>query len=377
MTNVTLTSVYVANGLGIVILLTMIFGNIWSGREDRDIKNLVRMMIVIGLACVADMTVFTLDGHPGLQNTVILYLGNSWLFFANILTAYFWVDFVAKHLHTQRPKLMSIVMDVLMIIGVICLIVNLFVPIIFSLEDNMYARAGLFWIYVSIEGLFILNSFILYGKVKRVGGYLKFFPLYVFLLPVVIGTIVQSLFYGVSVGWACAALAMNGSLIAMKDEMVFQDHLTGLYNRAYLDYLKKIIPRGKYGFCTGIMLDINGFKAINDRYGHAEGDKALVICAEIIEQAVGELGFVIRYAGDEFVILINTFEDEVILQVISNLNQLLNDFNKKKQKPYELSMAMGYATMSIAHEDINDMLNVIDKKMYENKAEYYCKHPRK
>lgn len=63
---------------------------------------------------------------------------------------------------------------------------------------------------------------------------------------------------------------------------------------------------------SGIMIDLNGFKQINDNYGHAEGDLALCIVADLLLKSFSEYGVVTRYAGDEFVIMLNTTDDQLI-----------------------------------------------------------------
>ena len=60
------------------------------------------------------------------------------------------------------------------------------------------------------------------------------------------------------------------------------------------------------------MIDLNGFKQINDNYGHAEGDLALCIVADLLLKSFSEYGVVTRYAGDEFVIMLNTTDDQLI-----------------------------------------------------------------
>lgn len=94
------------------------------------------------------------------------------------------------------------------------------------------------------------------------------------------------------------ALTVAGIMTALKNEIIFTDCLTGLYNRVYLEFLHKRACNKKDCWVSGIMIDLNGFKQINDNYGHAEGDLALCIVADLFRESFSEYGVVTRYAGD-------------------------------------------------------------------------------
>jgi len=86
-----------------------------------------------------------------------------------------------------------------------------------------------------------------------------------------------------------------------------QDYLTRLYNRRYFEstLLKKIATSTETGACLSlIMIDIDNFKLINDQFGHAAGDHVLICMANILREQVGEDHLIARYAGDEFLVLL-------------------------------------------------------------------------
>jgi len=83
---------------------------------------------------------------------------------------------------------------------------------------------------------------------------------------------------------------------------LFIDPLTGLYNRKYLQEIEMKLPLNKYAVA---MIDIDYFKVVNDTYGHKAGDYVLQECAKIFERSTREGDIVIRYGGEEFVVLIN------------------------------------------------------------------------
>ena len=112
-------------------------------------------------------------------------------------------------------------------------------------------------------------------------------------------------------------------------ESAFRDGLTGLYNRKFLDeHSKKLIPYAKREkFNIGIlMLDMDHFKAVNDEYGHDIGDKVLKELSRILEENVRESDIVVRYGGEEFIVL---------LVGINGVEESLNVANKIRQKVSE------------------------------------------
>ncbi|MAC83912.1 MAG: hypothetical protein CL624_07230 [Arcobacter sp.] len=100
-------------------------------------------------------------------------------------------------------------------------------------------------------------------------------------------------------------------------ESAFRDGLTGLYNRKFLDeHSKKLIPYAKRAKINigVLLLDMDHFKAVNDEYGHDVGDTVLKELARIMTENVRESDIVIRYGGEEFIILlvgVNTEEDAI------------------------------------------------------------------
>jgi diguanylate cyclase (GGDEF)-like protein len=89
-------------------------------------------------------------------------------------------------------------------------------------------------------------------------------------------------------------------------ELAFQDPLTGLANRRPFEDALKVAaasPPAAGSFHAILMLDLNGFKKINDSYGHAVGDQTLVVVAQRLLGAVRSQDLVARLGGDEFVVL--------------------------------------------------------------------------
>ncbi len=109
--------------------------------------------------------------------------------------------------------------------------------------------------------------------------------------------------------------------------LIFEDELTGIYNRRFLlNYFRYKVSWDSLEArpLSLLMMDLDHFKQINDTYGHETGDQVLVWVANLIKEVSGDEGLAIRYAGDEFIILMPNSEKEAALQVANLLRQRLH-----------------------------------------------------
>ena len=372
-----LESIYVANIIGIILLAVMIVCNLWrlQNRTHAN-KNLLAMMFLTLLSCIADPISYTMKGLPGLLPKIAVYATSTWLFAANMLAVFCWNRFLAYYLNGSISKTTRRMLNMTVAIGLLILVINFFYPIVFSInEENLYSREKFYSFFLIIDYLLVINSLFTYYKSKRNGGILKFFPIWVYIVPILMGGIVQSLFYGISVVPTSIAISIAGILASLQNEMIYRDALTGVFNRAYLDYkLSKFAKRPNKQRITGLMLDLNGFKKINDDFGHSVGDEALIATTRLLQKAVGSHGLVIRYAGDEFIVLINTQDDSETKTHIDRIQRLFETYNQESEKPYKLSASIGSHKLNLKEESVDTFINTIDSRMYENKKAFYASH---
>lgn len=376
---INLASIYMTNLLGIVLMVTMLVANKWRWKEkDNENRYIINMMILIIISCLADPFIFTADGKPGLLNRIIVVGGNTWLFSANLLTGYTWILFLEEHLNGQIDKRHLIALKIVVGYGLCMLAINLFTPIVFEVdENNVYERQGLFIYYVVVIALFLVDSLLDYAKISSEGGHLKFFPIWAYVIPLVVGIVLQSVFYGISMVWPAAAISVAGVMNSIQNELIFRDKLTGLYNRYYLDNLKTELNRVKNTTFAVMMIDVNDFKSINDKYGHVIGDQALKETSDILVQSIGTSGTVIRYAGDEFVIILNAKDEGLISKKVENILLGFDRFNATGKREYDLSISIGYDVFDLKITSMDKILADVDKNMYKDKEQYYLAHPDK
>lgn len=156
--------------------------------------------------------------------------------------------------------------------------------------------------------------------------------------------------------------------------LALHDALTKLPNRRNFEqYLKQTISQANRGKQRiGLLyMDLDGFKLINDQYGHNAGDKALITAVERINKTLRDSDFFARIGGDEFVLVANYFNDNDELQVIANrIIQSLNQpiFEGNTEKPVFMGVSIGIAIYPDHAKSTIALITAADQAMYEAKT---------
>ncbi|WOE70791.1 GGDEF domain-containing protein [Hydrogenimonas thermophila] len=151
-------------------------------------------------------------------------------------------------------------------------------------------------------------------------------------------------------------------------EKATKDPLTDLYNREFLsEYAEKVLKenRRKGESVTLIFLDLDNFKSVNDNYGHEEGDQVLKNVATILKNSFRDHDVIIRYGGDEFIVLAQLNRVE-----ISDLNSVLMSLKERIEenfKKYGISISYGMAIYPLETDNLKDLIHLADQRMYEQK----------
>lgn len=156
--------------------------------------------------------------------------------------------------------------------------------------------------------------------------------------------------------------------------LALHDTLTKLPNRRNFEqYLKQAISQaGRSKQKIGLLyMDLDGFKLINDRYGHDVGDKALITAVERINKTLRDSDFFARIGGDEFVLVANHFHDKDELQVVANriiesLKQAI--FDNTAEKQVFMGISIGIAIFPDHVKSAKALITAADQAMYEAKT---------
>jgi len=153
-------------------------------------------------------------------------------------------------------------------------------------------------------------------------------------------------------------------------EKATKDPLTDLYNREFLsEYAEKALKenRRKGESMALIFLDLDNFKSVNDNYGHEEGDQVLKNVANILKNSFRDHDLIIRYGGDEFIVLAQLNRVE-----ISDLNSVLISLKERVEenfKKYGISISYGTAINPLETDNLKDLIHLADQRMYKQKKD--------
>jgi diguanylate cyclase (GGDEF)-like protein len=150
------------------------------------------------------------------------------------------------------------------------------------------------------------------------------------------------------------------------------DPLTGLSNRRGFDMLAQhalAAARRQETPITLVMLDLDRFKEINDRFGHKAGDTALVAFAEVLLRNFRASDIVARMGGDEFAVLMLGAGEDCAERPLAALSAAVSALNRGPESQYELSYSAGWVTADMTPGiGLDELLARADARMYEQKA---------
>jgi len=149
--------------------------------------------------------------------------------------------------------------------------------------------------------------------------------------------------------------------------LAIKDTLTGTYNRNFFNVIiaNEVERSKRYGDKFSIiMVDIDNFKYINDTFGHLQ-------CASILQNSIRSSDLLVRYGGDEFIIVTTESGDGECDKLMSRVEELMAGWNSDPgNKEYSLSVSSGCALFEQGRE-LMDVIDEADKKMYASKTKQY------
>ena len=203
---------------------------------------------------------------------------------------------------------------------------------------------------------------------KRVHLYVGFFP-----LMVVLGGFIEMVFLPtMPIYCFCCTILMLMFYIQSMDRQISKDPLTDLNNRGelfrYVSQNSNLRKESRKTFVC--MLDINDFKAINDTYGHAEGDRALVLLANALQQVTRQCSYPLflgRYGGDEFILILHPTSEEDVKELAALIRRQIHVNCVAEGTPYQIGIGIGYEELRAEDDTFQLCQQRADRKLYLDK----------
>jgi len=268
---------------------------------------------------------------------------------------------VAMILFTLQKKTKWFIFIPALVLAVINLI-SVFTGIVFSLTDEGTLQRGplgyLPYIVAGLYGIYLI--FILYKNSNRL--HTEIVPIAFLGLAFASGVILPFVY-----GMKYAHIFCSTIMIALFIYYVFSIHqlskkdpLTGVLNLQAFYNDSAIHPED---ITALISMDMNGLKSINDSYGHAAGDEALITLTECFRSELKSRQAIYRIGGDEFVIICRNTSQRETADLVERIQQ--------KISKTKYSSSIGYCCAGNEKKPVSEMLRESDQNMYAEKAKYY------
>jgi len=198
-----------------------------------------------------------------------------------------------------------------------------------------------------------IDSESLYGNINRTQKSIFIYILIIFIVAVLLIHI--------------TIVKKADTLLLQLDYISFHDKLTGLYNRRFYENEIKRLNNTRKVPLAIIIGDIDGLKQINDNYGHKMGDKYIKKTGEIFDLATRNEDVVSRIGGDEFAAVLPNTDGDATRKLCNRINSLCKKINDTDELPESLEISLGYEIMNDVNQDLNNIFEKADQKMYKNK----------
>lgn len=363
-----------------IILIGWVIYRVFKDKEDRDSNiNFGRTLCLIFAVAFFDIICACLEGKPGDTVRIILNIVYT-IYLCSIFSMSFqWflysTEFTrAKKIYTHENRMSFIIPYIILII---LSILSIFAEILYRIDENNNIQPGILsiflyilpYVFIAFAAIQLLFAFCFDTETKTdlsVETVVLFITLPV--LALMFNMLARS-FHSMA---PTLAIVMVFVYFDFQVGHVSTDGLTGLNNkRQYLHYITSAMQEPKSPLKLYLLIaDVDYFKDINDKFGHAEGDKALLEIAGILKRVCASSGgsFLARYGGDEFVIVFKArFADE-IEDFKKEILKAIKERNESTGVRYKLSLSIGYSKYEPG-ETLETFTEHADEMLYYEKED--------
>ncbi|MDY6317815.1 MAG: GGDEF domain-containing protein, partial [Oribacterium sp.] len=354
-----------------------------SGQElpkSRDQRLLRQALLSSVLLIFSDMIWFNADQSWFWPVPVLMVLKIIYFWSSSFMT-YCWFILFESYRGSRlwSRRLYVLLAATPMIVHFILLLFNVKHGFLYYYDGSVYLRGKYFLLqYLLIYPEVLVTCLICLVKAFQPENYTKH-ERYMFIAafpiaPAICG--IAQLFY-----WRlpvlCAGTAISALIFYMDmlKSLISRDPLTGLNNRRSLlrDIDGIVREHGNDGTVTLCMIDLDHFKSINDRYGHLEGDQALLILTEALKETAKpyqKRPIIGRFGGDEFIVVLDQATREQVQSFRVTLSDQLMALSKNRKKPYIVEASIGTA-INKGFKDIPAWIQAADDAMYAEKLRHH------
>ena len=367
-----------SNVICLIIFAILFFHDLFGvDRQEKQIKY-DHTLIAFMLYFISDSVWAAVEDGLIPTSNIVALITNTANFILMSTVTFLWLRYVMAVegvKNRERPINKVAVLFPFFISLLACIVIYLINP--YLLIDEECKVTILFNIMITIVPIIYVVAVLIYSigrAVKEENPMQRRLHYYVGLFPliVVLGGVLQFVFPNAPVFCFSCTILMITYFIHSMDTQISTDPLTQLNNRGqlsrYTSQTSKLFIEGRKTYV--VMLDINDFKVINDTFGHAEGDHALIMVADalkFVEKSNDVPMFICRYGGDEFIMIVNPVDEREIDKLISDIRSRIDYECKLSETNYKISIGAGYDELLGSNDNVQKCMLRADKKLYIDK----------
>ena len=361
-----------------LLILVFVFVSGYTRLGWKSLRDKLFMYIVMSTAVclVSDTLTWVFDGADTALGYAMAVASNVLLYVFGPLPAILWFLYVCAVVtgSSRIPRWLLWGFLMFAASNAAASVVSPFThTVFFFTAEHLYQRGPAYAAGPGLAFACVLGGLAFVWKRRHDIEPTSFRTLMLFPMVPLLGGALQLAFYGLTTSWSLTTLVILLTYVNMQDSRLDFDYLTGAYNRRYLDrhlhnrieaaLNKPSAPRFAVAFA-----DLDGFKRINDTYGHSEGDAALTAASAIFAENIRGGDMVARYAGDEFVLILELDSDVAARPALGRIERAFTAYRERSGKPYDLSVSIGYCLFSPAMAaTAEQMIRLADASMLVRK----------
>ena len=351
-----------------------------SINKELSLVCLGNLVIILALYFVAEIFWGLVDGNIIESTRSMLYLSNIFTYIFITFAAYYWFvvsEAIQRDKYIENSVTRRLIGVPVLISAVLC-ITAFRTGLVFYVDENNVLTGGRFYAVLVIVpfGYLVAASIKAFHRYANKGRYADrdiYFMIGIFpCAPIILG-ILQAIYWRIPLLCYGATAAVFYVYITYIENLVSIDPLTQTNNKNQMyKYLVTKMKHEEMGMSLFlIMVDINGMRNINDSYGHAEGDRAILRVSNSIKEAcqgTRSRMFVSRFGGDEFVIVAEMGYRAEAAWLVDQIRTNLKRATEVDGASYDISISVGIAQYDYqAPVSIDTFIARADSDLYQNK----------
>lgn len=357
---------------------------VFQENDKKSTSNYAFIKLVGLLAVLVGFSALGEVGNVFKGNLFWLTKFSSYLVFAldplGFLFSIQYIDCFINHEQDNKRNLVLIPMNIYCFMNFVLVSVSSLIGLkwFFYFDGFEYYRGGLYLIRGFLHVVFcvVVLSYVFIYRESIIYHYRL--PIMAYPVIVAFGGLVQVTVANINLEYAATVFACIILLIYVQRRDINMDYLTGVTNRRGIDLaMRNAISDSKEHNFSAVMIDVDYFKAINDRFGHKAGDEVLGCIADVLLESFEKDDIVGRFGGDEFCIITSIHDKNELDKRVGNIKDSIACIDWSNKGKIDLSVSTGFAVYDKeSGMRVKDFQEHIDKLMYEEKLRHHLKDRR-